>query len=156
MKLNDVFNSIIHRYKIDDLHGYMDYLQVVYGGLFLSDVSDCVCNQLIEFEVARLEDLTGFKAKEITNPEELLEEYSTMAFEMARMTLHKRINCEYLANQCEVMFKGFIDSDILNKTKPSVKKTISETLLDLKYAGGNQKIASIRMAPIIRMTKENN
>ena len=154
MKVDDVFNKIIQKNKVSNIHEYQEYLHKVYGGLFLEDVKNYVCNQLIEFEVARLDSALNFKPKEIRTPEELLKEYCAISFEMAQMTHSKRISCVDLAHECEKMFNEFISSGILDKTQPILKRIISETILDLKYAGGKQNISSIRMAQIIKSRKE--
>ena len=88
----------------------------------------------------------------------IIKYFSDLAFVLARKSLKTSSGIE-LATKLKNVFSEILKSNLLSaEIKGKMDRTISDTLLDLTFAGGNHKVASFRFAPFIQesSTKHND
>lgn len=133
-----------------DVKGYAAQIRTIYGRVFDPDIFENIMfDELVEIESERIKQYGPSIAFRVSNAETLITEYSEIAFKMAQKG--------YLSNRvfiCAVplseMFYDFVSSDFTNRElKERLRKTISETGLDLEYASGNSNAMSVRMSQFV-------
>ena len=136
---------------------YREQLNMIYGALAETNVlTPAVYRELAEIEQNRISEYGKAVESRVTSPETLLMEYSNIGFAIAQRSLKEGTVFQAAAclRECTVqLFSSLVFSE--NERK-ELRKTVSETELDFAFAAGNHKIASLRMAPIIRDYQSRN
>jgi hypothetical protein len=130
--LDNIVKEMQKLYPKMDAEGYLDQLKLVYEQLDNYD------------EILKIEKMRGYR---VVCYHTLPEEYSNMAFDMA-VDSHNNGTVYTIAYGLKYLFLYRAHRDKLPRM------LISETTLDFDYAAGDKKLASLRMAPVIRKQKE--
>jgi len=93
---------------------------------------------------------------EKTEARKLLKEYSRISFETVKKAYAKEPYDIKVIDDIQSTLQELIDSGVFSNENPQVKKMLSETLLDIKYAHNRQNITSIRMAQYIKNMVNKN
>ena len=122
----------------------------------LEDITEEMFSVLLEPETKKLHQIEELTKENELIPATAFQMLSNIAFELAMRSLETDENFEIAGILEENANRLFNSNHVSIYNKDRLKREMSETLLDLGYAAGNKKIASIRMAPYIRSKRYSN
>lgn len=133
---------------------YAARLNILYGVLFQtvrSNELESICDEVIEYEKLMAEDIKiSIDSFLSPTPENMLQEFSSLAFECAL----KKYRCGKISRladyQSEIFSQICSNSEVVSEAlRKKYAKVISETALDFRYAAGLTDCTSLRLHAVI-------